>query len=81
MLLILAVQPIGLSARLRTGWLPLVFGVFVVGVFWERVDSLSFVGIGAWLFAIGGALSAVGGVLTLVMRDGGTVEGEPSSGA
>jgi hypothetical protein len=65
-LLALAVLPVGLSARLRTGWLPTFFGIFVVGVFWERVDSISVVGPGAWLFVIGGLLSFGGGLLTLL---------------
>ncbi len=65
-LLLLIVLPVGLSPRLRTGWLPALFGVFVVGVFWERVDAISVVGPGAWLFAIGGLVSLVGGLLTLL---------------
>jgi hypothetical protein len=71
-LLFLLIQPLGLSARLRTGWLPTLFGIFVVGVFWERVDSISVVGPGAWLFAIGGLMSLVGGLLTLVGHESGT---------
>lgn len=78
-LLVLTVQPVGLSTRVRTGWLPLAFGVFVVGVFWERVDSLSVVGVGAWLFAIGGLLSAVGGVLALASRESSASEHEPTA--
>ena len=74
-LLLVALLPIGLSARVRTGWLPLVFGTFVVGVFWERVDSIAVVGIGAWLFALGGLLAAIGGLLNLISR------GEPTSAA
>lgn len=70
-LLLLAVAPIGLDRRLRTGWLPFAFGVFVIGVFWERVDSLRVVGPGAWLFAIGGILALVGGLLTLIGRGPG----------
>lgn len=68
-LLLLAVLPIGLSPRVRTGWLPALFGIFVVGVFWERVDTLSVVGPGAWLFAIGGLMSLVGGLLTLLVHE------------
>ncbi|HEY8167523.1 MAG TPA: hypothetical protein VIF84_02300 [Candidatus Limnocylindrales bacterium] len=81
-LLVLVVQPLGLSLRVRTGWLPLVFGVFVVGVFWERVDSLAVVGIGAWLFALGGLLTLVGGVLSLVGRDAvATADAAPPAGS
>ena len=65
-LLFLAVQPVGLTARVRTGWLPTLFGIFVVGVFWEKVDAISVVGPGAWLFVIGGSLSLIGGLLTLL---------------
>ena len=68
-LLALAVLPLGLSARLRTGWLPTLFGIFVVGVFWERVDVISVVGLGAWLFAIGGLLTVTGGLMTLLGRE------------
>ena len=77
-LLFLAIQPIGLSARVRTGWLPTIFGIFVVGVFWERVDSISVVGPGAWLFAIGGLLAFVGGLMSLLGR-GSTTSEPPSS--
>lgn len=73
-LLFLAVQPVGLSARVRTGWLPALFGIFVVGVFWEKVDAISVVGPGAWLFVIGGSLSLIGGLLTLLGRERETVE-------
>ncbi len=77
-LLFLAIQPIGLSASIRTGWLPTIFGIFVVGVFWERVDSISVVGPGAWLFAIGGLLAFVGGLMSLLGR-GSTTSEPPSS--
>ena len=77
-LLFLAIQPIGLSASVRTGWLPTIFGIFVVGVFWERVDSISVVGPGAWLFAIGGLLAFVGGLMSLLGR-GSTTSEPPSS--
>jgi hypothetical protein len=73
-LLLLAVLPIGLSSRVRTGWLPALFGIFVVGVFWERVDTISVVGPGAWLFAIGGLMSLVGGLLTLVVHESAPLE-------
>ncbi len=73
-LLFLAVQPVGLSARVRTGWLPALFGIFVVGVFWEKVDAISVVGPGAWLFVIGGSLSLIGGLLTLLVREPETAE-------
>ena len=53
-------------------------GIFVVGVFWERVDSISVVGPGAWLFAIGGLLAFVGGLMTLLGR-GSTTSEPPSS--
>ena len=58
-------SPSASALALRTGWLPALFGIFVVGVFWERVDAISVVGPGAWLFAIGGLMSLVGGMLTL----------------
>ena len=74
MLLLLAVLPIGLSTRVRTGWLPALFGIFVVGVFWERVDTISVIGPGAWLFAIGGLMSLVGGMLTLLVHEPAAVE-------
>jgi hypothetical protein len=67
--LALAILPVGLSVRVRTGWLPTFFGIFVVGVFWERVDSISVVGPGAWLFVIGGALAFGGGLLTVLSRE------------
>ena len=73
-LLFLAIQPVGLSARVRTGWLPALFGVFLVGVFWEKVDAISVVGPGAWLFVIGGSLSLIGGLLTLLGREPETAE-------
>jgi hypothetical protein len=73
-LLFLAIQPVGLSARVRTGWLPTIFGIFVVGVFWERVDSISVVGPGAWLFAIGGLLTFVGGLMSLLGHESATPE-------
>jgi hypothetical protein len=72
--LLLAVLPIGLSSRVCTGWLPTLFGIFVVGVFWERVDTISVVGPGAWLFAIGGLMSLVGGLLTLVVHESAPLE-------
>ncbi len=68
-LLFLAIQPVGLSARVRTGWLPALFGIFVVGIFWEKLDAISVVGPGAWLFVIGGSLSLIGGLLTLLGRE------------
>jgi hypothetical protein len=55
-LLFLAVQPVGLSARVRTGWLPACSGL-LVGVFWEKPMHLV-VGPGAWLFVIGGSLES-----------------------
>ncbi len=73
-LLFLAVQPVGLSARVRTGWLPALFGIFVVGIFWEKVDAISVIGPGAWLFVIGGSLSLIGGLLTLLGREPETAE-------
>jgi len=73
-LLLLIVLPIDLSPRVRTGWLPALFGVFVVGVFWERVDAISVVGPGAWLFAIGGVVALVGGLLTLLWHEAEPVE-------
>jgi hypothetical protein len=73
-LLFLAVQPVGLSARVRTGWLPALFGIFLVGIFWEKVDAISVVGPGAWLFVIGGVLSLIGGLLTLLGRPPETAE-------
>ena len=73
-LLFLAVQPVGLSARVRTGWLPALFGVFLVGIFWEKLDAISVVGPGAWLFVIGGSLSLIGGLLTLFGRESATAE-------
>jgi hypothetical protein len=77
-LLMLAILPVGLSARLRTGWLPTLFGIFVVGVFWERVDSISVIGPGAWLFALGGLISLVGGLLTLVVHEPEPTEPPPA---
>jgi len=77
-LLVLAIQPVGLSPRVRTGWLPALFGVFVVGVFWERIDTISVVGPGAWLFALGGLLSLAGGLLTLLGRESGSPEPPPA---
>lgn len=77
-LLFLLIQPVGLSTRVRTGWLPALFGIFVVGVFWERVDAISVVGPGAWLFAIGGLMSLVGGLLTLVGHESGPSGSAPA---
>ncbi|MET1231249.1 MAG: hypothetical protein ABWY52_00190 [Candidatus Limnocylindrales bacterium] len=77
-LLFLAIQSVGLSARVRTGWLPTIFGIFVVGVFWERVDSISVVGPGAWLFAIGGLLTFVGGLMSLLGHESARSEPPPA---
>lgn len=63
-----AVAPARFSPLVRTGWLPTLFGVFVAGVFWERVDGIAYVGLGAWLFVVGGILAAVGGLLVLATR-------------
>lgn len=68
-LLVLAIEPFRLSARVRTGWLPAFFGTFAIGLFWEHTDVIAVVGFGQWLFVIGGAVALVGGLLVLGRRE------------
>jgi hypothetical protein len=75
-LLVLALEPVPLSMRLRTGWLPVLFGAFGVGLAWSRIDGgLAFIDVGGWLFALGGCLAVVGGLFVLA----GGIE-EPTKG-
>jgi hypothetical protein len=68
-LFVLAIEPVPLAARVRTGWLPALWGAFAGGLFWSHVDGLAFVGPGAWLFILGGALALGGGLLVLGRRE------------
>jgi hypothetical protein len=65
-LLAIALEPVPLSMRTRTGWLPLLYGGVALGMSWSRIDGgLAFIDIGGWLFALGGAFAVVGGVAAL----------------
>jgi hypothetical protein len=76
LLLILGLEPVPLPTRVRTGWLPVLFGAFGAGLVWARVDAgLANIDLGGWLFALGAGLALAGGLYVLV---GGTKE--PSKG-
>jgi len=68
-LFVLAIEPVPIAARVRTGWLPALWGAFAGGLFWSHVDGLASVGLGVWLFLLGGALALVGGLLVLGRRE------------
>ncbi|MGH2407045.1 MAG: hypothetical protein ACRDF7_03050 [Candidatus Limnocylindrales bacterium] len=65
-LLVIAIEPVLLTLRTRTGWLPIIFGAFAMGMAWSRIDGgLDNIDIGGWLFAVGGALAVIGGLVVL----------------
>jgi hypothetical protein len=67
LLLILGLEPVPLSMRVRTGWLPVLFGAFGAGMVWARVDAgLASIDLGGWLFALGAGLAVAGGLWVLV---------------
>jgi len=67
-LLFLALEPVPLSVRLRTGWLPTLFGAFGIGLAWSRVDGgVALIDVGGWLFALGCCLVVVGGLFVLAV--------------
>src|SRR3990172_3109707 len=45
-LFVLAIEPVPIAARVRTGWLPAPWGAFARGLFWSHVDGLASVGLG-----------------------------------
>jgi hypothetical protein len=66
-LLILGLEPVPLPMRVRTGWLPVLFGAFGAGLVWARVDAgLASIDLGGWLFALGAGLALAGGLFVLV---------------
>lgn len=68
-LLVLAIGPLRLPVRVRTGWLPALFGAFGLGLAWARVDEgAGFIDIGGWLFTLGAALALAGGLFALAAR-------------
>ena len=65
-LLVIAIEPVPLSLRVRTGWLPLLYGAFALGMAWSRIDGgLANIDIGGWLFAVGGAFAVIGALVVL----------------
>jgi hypothetical protein len=68
-LLVIAIGPVRLPPRVRSGWLPALFGTFGLGLAWSRVDEgAGSVDIGGWLFILGAGLAVAGGLLALAAR-------------